>query len=105
MPRPPRYAPTTAMHLLRVSVAHGLPANCAISAFFYLIVTIAGAVWGVAAVSCFFKLEGALSGQGAGLVAAGFLPLFMTPWAIPAVWVAMRILEGWIEVLSPGRDR
>jgi hypothetical protein len=93
------------MHLLRVSVAHGLLTNCVISAFFYLIVTIAGAIWGVAAVYCFFKIEVALRGQGAGLVAAGFLPLFMTPWGIPAVWVAMRILDGWIEVLSPGRDR
>jgi hypothetical protein len=93
------------MHLLRVSVAHGLLANCAISAFLYLIVTIAGAIWGVGAVYCLFKIEVVLRGQGVGLVAAGFLPFFMTPWAIPAVWVAMRILDGWIEVLSPGRDR
>lgn len=93
------------MHLLRVSVAHGLLANCAISAFLYLIVTIAGAVWVVAAVYCLFKIEVELRGQGVGLVAAGLLPLFMTPWAIPAVWVAMRILDDWSEVLSPGRDR
>lgn len=105
LPRPLGYAPTTAMHLLKVSVAHGLLTNCVISAFLYLIVTIAGGIWGVAAVYCFFKIEVALRGQGAGLVAAGFLPLFMTPWAIPAVWVAMRILDGWIEVLSPARDR
>ena len=105
LPRPPRYAPTTPMHLLRVSVERGLQANCAISVFLYLIVTIAGAVWGVTAVDCLFKIEVELRGQGVGLVAAGLLPLFMTPWAIPAVWVAMRILDDWIEVLSSGRDR
>lgn len=94
------------MDLLRVSVAHGLLANCAISAFLYLIVvTIAGVIWGIAAVYCLFKMEVELRGQGVGLVAAGFLPLFMTPWAIPALWVAMKILYGWIDVLSPGRDR
>ena len=93
------------MHLLRVSVAHGLPANCAISAFLYLIVTIAAAIRGIAAVYCLFKIEVELRAQGVGLVAAGFLPLFMTPWAIPVVWVAMRILDGWIEVLSPSRGR
>jgi len=81
------------MHLLRASVAHGLFANCVISAPFFLLVTVAG-IRGVAAVDCFFKVEVALGGRGAGLVAAGFLPLFMTPWAIPAVWVAMRILDG-----------
>ena len=92
------------MHLLRVSVAHGLFANCVIWAFFHLLVTVAGGIWGVAAVYCFFKVEVALRGRGPGLVAAGFLPLLMTPWSIPAVWVAMRIPDGWIEVLSPGRD-
>jgi hypothetical protein len=92
------------MHLLRASVAHGLFANCVISAFFYLLVTVAGGIRGVAAVDCFFKVEVALGGRGAGLLVAGFLPLFMTPWAIPAVCVAMRILDGWIEVLSAGRD-
>ena len=60
---------------------------------------------GVVAVCCLFKIEVELTGQGVGLVAAGFLPLFMTPWAIPVVWVAMRILDGWIEVLSPSRGR
>jgi hypothetical protein len=93
------------MHLLKVSVGHGLFMNCAISAFLYLGVTIAGGIWGVAAVYCLFKIEVALRGRGVGLVAAGFLPIFMTPWAIPAVWVAMRILDGWIEVLSLARDR
>jgi hypothetical protein len=78
--------------------------NCAISAFLYLSQTMAGGIWGVAAVWCLFKIEVALRGQGVGLVAAGFLLIFMTPWAIPAaVWVAMRILDGWIEVLSPAR--
>ena len=74
LPQPPRYAPSTAMHLLRVSVAHGRFTNCVISAFLYLIVTVAGGIWGVAAVYCFFKMEVALRGQSAGLVAAGFLP-------------------------------
>ena len=92
------------MHLLKVSVAHGLFMNCAISAFAYLILTMAGAIWGVAAVCCLFKIEVALRGQGVGLVAAGVLPIFMAPWAIPAVWIAMGILDAWIEVLSPARD-
>ena len=29
-----------------------------------------------------------------GLVAAGFLPVSMAPWAVPAVWVATTILDG-----------
>ena len=92
------------MHLLKVSVAHGLFMNCAIPAFLYLSLTMAGRIWGVAAVDCLFKIEVALRGRGVGMVTAGFLPIFMTPWAIPAVWVAMRILDGWIEALSPARD-
>ena len=43
------------------------------------IVTIAGAIWGVAAIFCLFRIEVELRGQGVGLVAAGLLPLFMTP--------------------------
>ncbi|HKF30268.1 MAG TPA: hypothetical protein VKB29_13575 [Candidatus Binataceae bacterium] len=49
-----------------------------------------------------FKIEVALRGAGVGLVAAGFLPVFLAPWATPALWVATRILDGWMEVLSAG---
>jgi len=62
------------MHLLRVSVAHGLPANCAISAFLYLIVTIAAAIRGIAAVYCLFKIEVELRGQAWGWWPPDFCP-------------------------------
>ena len=37
-------------------------------------------------------------------MAAVFLPLFLSPWGGLAAWTALESLDGWIDVLSPGRD-
>ena len=92
------------MHLLRVSVAHGLFANCVIFGVLPSARDSRRRHLGHGRSLLLFKVELALGGRGPGMVAAGFLPLLMTPWSIPAVWVAIRILDGWIEVLSPCRD-
>jgi hypothetical protein len=90
--------------VLRVSPAHRFPINCVISALFYVVLVVIGGIWGIFALYVYFKIEAALRGQGSGPVAAVFLPLFMSPWGAVAAWTALRTLDGWIEVLSPGRD-
>jgi hypothetical protein len=59
---------------------------------------------GVVAVCCLFKIEVELTGQGVGLVAAGFLLLFM-PLGPYLRCGSTREFWTWIEVLAPGRDR
>ena len=71
----------------------------------YLVLVVLGGLWGIAALYFYFAIETALGGQGEGVVAAGFLPLFMAPWAVVAVRAALKVLDGWIDALAPGRDR
>ncbi len=92
------------MHLVTVSVDHGVGANIAITALIYLFDIAVGGIWGIAAVYTYFSIEIAFKGLGQGLVAAGFFPAFMSPWAVMAGWTVMQVLDGWIEVLSPGRE-
>jgi hypothetical protein len=89
---------------IRVSPAHGFLANCVISALLYVALVIIGGIWGIFALYAYFKIEVALRGQGSGPVAAVFVPLFLSPWGALAAWTAFEVLDGWLEVLSPGRD-
>jgi hypothetical protein len=88
----------------RVSPAHGFLANCVISALLYVVLVVIAGIWGIFALYVYFKIEVALRGQGSGPVAAVFVPLFMSPWGAVAAWIAFEVLDGWLEVLSPGRD-
>jgi hypothetical protein len=38
-----------------------------------------GGLWGIGAVFTYFQIEILLKGQGEGVVAAGFFPVFMLP--------------------------
>ena len=93
------------MFLARVSVARSLLANCGISALVYLLLMVTGGIWGIAAVYLYFAIEASLRGQGEGVVAAVFLPLFMLPWAVLAGRISMKTLDDWLDVLSPSRER
>jgi hypothetical protein len=88
--------------VIRVSPAHRFPVNCLISALVYVVLVV-GSIWGIFALYVYFKIEVALRGQGSGPVAAVFLPLFMSPWGAVAAWTAFEVLDGWLELLSPGR--
>jgi len=84
---------------------HSLVVNLGITVLLYLALVFTGGLWGIAALYIYFAIEIALNGQGEGILAAGFLPLFMAPWAAVAVWVALKTLDQWVEVLTPGRER
>jgi len=104
---PLRYPVLAHMRLpsvIRVSPAHRFPINCLITAQLYVVLVIIGSIWGIFSLYAYFKIEVALRGQGSGPVAAVFLPSFLSPWGAVAAWTALETLDGWIDVLSPGRD-
>ena len=62
-----------------------------------------GGLWGIGAVFCYFQIEIVLKAQGEGIVAGGFFPVFMSPWAAFAARASLRLLGEWSEILSPAR--
>jgi hypothetical protein len=88
---------------LAVSVKRSVRANIVATLAIYFCIIAVGGLWGIGAVFCYFQIETVFKGQGEGLVAGGFLPIFMFPWAAFAARTSLRLLGEWSEVLSPGR--
>ena len=88
---------------LAVSVERSVRANVLATLGIYFCIIAVGGLWGIGAVFCYFQIEIALKGQGEGLVAGGFIPIFMSPWAAFAARTSLRLLGEWSEILSPAR--
>jgi hypothetical protein len=88
---------------LGLSVERSVRANAAATLAIYFCFIAVGGLWGIGAVFCYFQIEILLKGQGEGVVAAGFFPLFMLPWAAVAARTSLRLLGEWSEILSPAR--
>ena len=88
---------------LNVSPKRSIPANVVMTALIYLAVIAAGGLWGIGAVYVYFAIEIALRGQLEGAVGGVFFPLFMLPWGLIASRTSLRLLEQWMDVLTPTR--
>ena len=76
-------------------------ANFAATFAIYFCIVAVGGLWGIGALFCYFQIEILLKGQGEGVVAAAFFPIFMVPWAAVAARTSLRLLGEWSEILSP----
>ncbi len=88
---------------LNVTPERSTVANVAMTALIYLAVIAAGGLWGIGAVYVYFAIEIALRGQLEGVVGGVFFPLFMLPWGLIASRTSLRLLEQWMDVLTPTR--
>jgi hypothetical protein len=86
---------------LAVSVERSVRANFVATLGIYLCIIAVGGLWGIGAVFCYFQIEIVLKAQGEGIVAGGFFPIFMSPWAAFAARTSLRLLSEWSEILSP----
>jgi len=86
-----------------LSVERSVRANVLATLAIYFCFIAVGGLWGIGAVFCYFQIEILLKGQGEGVVAAGFFPLFMLPWAAIAARTSLQFLGEWSEILSPAR--
>lgn len=64
---------------LAVIVERSVCANVVATLGIYLCMVAVGGLWGIGAVFTYFQIEILLKGQGEGVVAAGFFPVFMLP--------------------------
>ena len=86
-----------------MSVERSVRANVVATLTIYFCFIAVGGLWGIGAVFCYFQIEILLKGQGEGVVAAAFFPIFMLPWAAVAARASLRLLGEWSEILSPAR--
>ena len=86
-----------------MSVERSVRANFVAALGVYLCVVAVGGMWGIGAVFCYFQIEILLRAQGEGIVAGGFFPIFMFPWAAFAARTSLRLMGEWSEILSPAR--
>ena len=88
---------------LAVSAERSVRANVVATLGIYFCMIAVGGLCGIGAVFSYFQIEILLKGHGEGVVAAGFFPVFMLPWAVVAARTSLRLLGEWSEILSPAR--
>ncbi|HKN02185.1 MAG TPA: hypothetical protein VJX23_16870 [Candidatus Binataceae bacterium] len=84
-----------------ISAKRGVFLNAAITIVTYAVLITFGGLWGVVALQVWAWVI--IGAHGAPAVAFSFIVLLMLPWAVPAVFVALRVFDEWMDVANDSK--